>query len=314
MWIDLLLLIGGGAAVWLGAEGIVRGAVKLAAYFGVSAMVVGLTVVALGTSAPELVVSSVAAVRGQNEIALGNVLGSNIINIALVLGLSAVIAPMVVTRATFRQDLPLVFGVTILVVGMAIFGSDISRVEGIALLVIFAGYTAYTTIRALGENRRNTQVDGWEKPELKPIHIIFLVGGIPLLAFGAEGMVRGAVGIAEAAGISKQIIAMTMVAFGTSVPELAASIVAARHGEDDLCVGNVLGSNLYNMTLILGTAATINPIPTSVTFKSWDMIFFVLCVLVLFPIMRIRWRVGRIDGIILLLIYMASLFLLFTQP
>ena len=314
MWIDLLLLIGGGTAVWLGAEGIVRGAVKLAAYFGVSAMVVGLTVVAFGTSAPELVVSSIASIQGQNEIALGNVLGSNIINIALVLGLSAVIAPMIVTRETFQQDLPLVSGVTILVVGMAIFGQDVNRVEGIVLLLIFAGYTGYTFVRAFKENRRNTQVDGWERPELKARHIAILIGGIPLLAFGAEGMVRGAVGIAETVGMSKQIIAMTMVAFGTSVPELAASIVAARHGEDDLCVGNVLGSNLYNMTLILGTAATISPIPTSVSFKSWDMIFFMLCVLVLFPMMRIRWRVGRTDGIILLLIYIASLFLLFTQP
>ena len=314
MWIDLLLLIGGGAAVWLGAEGIVRGAVKLAAYFGVSAMVVGLTVVAFGTSAPELVVSSVAAVQGQNEIALGNVLGSNIINIALVLGISAVIAPMVVTRQTFRQDLPLVAGTTILVVGMAIYGHNISRVEGIILLLLFGGYTVYTFARAFGENRRNTKVNGWERPQLKPWHIVMLLGGIPLLAFGAEGMVRGAVGIAQTAGISKQIIAMTMVAFGTSVPELAASIVAARHGEDDLCVGNVLGSNLYNMTLILGTAATIEPIPTSVTWHSWDMIFFVLSILVLFPMMRIGWRVGRTDGIILLLIYAASLFLLFTQP
>ncbi len=313
MWIDLLLLIGGGAAVWLGAEGIVRGAVKLAAYFGVSAMVVGLTVVAFGTSAPELVVSSLAALKGQNEIALGNVLGSNIINIALVLGLSAVIAPMVVTRETFRQDLPLVAVVTLLVVGMAILGDDISRVDGIILLLIFAGYSVYTSIRALRENRRNTQLDGWEKPELKAIHIGFLLGGIPLLAFGADWMVQGAVGIAEAAGISKRIIGMTMVAFGTSVPELAASVVAARHGEDDLCVGNVLGSNLYNMTLILGTASVINPIPTAVTWHSWDMIVFVLCILILFPIMRIRWRVGRIDGIILMLIYITSLFLLFAQ-
>ncbi|MBN2525862.1 MAG: calcium/sodium antiporter [Deltaproteobacteria bacterium] len=314
MWIDLLLLIGGGAGVWLGAEGIVRGAVKLAAYFGVSAMVVGLTVVAFGTSAPELVVSSMAAIRGQNEIALGNVLGSNIINIALVMGISAIIAPMVVTKETFRQDLPLVTVVTLVVVGMAIWHDDISRMEGIVLLLIFAGYTAYTFIRAFRENRRNTRLEGWERPELKVRHILFLLGGIPLLAFGADGMVRGAVGIAEAAGISKQIIAMTMVAFGTSVPELAASIVAARHGEDDLCVGNVLGSNLYNMSLILGTAATITPIPTMVTWKSWDMIFFVLAVLVLFPIMRIRWRVGRVDGALLLLMYGVSVLLLFAQP
>ncbi|MBN2340387.1 MAG: calcium/sodium antiporter [Deltaproteobacteria bacterium] len=311
MWIDLLLLIGGGAFVWLGAEGIVTGAVKLAAYYGVSAMVVGLTVVAFGTSAPELVVSSVAAFQGHNEIALGNVLGSNIINIALVLGLSAVIAPMVVTRETFRQDLPLVAVITVLVVAMAIWGDDLNRFEGIVLLCVFAGYTVYTFIRAFNENRRTTRLDTWERPELKAKHIMYLVGGIPVLALGAEGMVRGAVGIAETIGISKQIIAMTMVAFGTSVPELAASVVAARHGEGDLCVGNVLGSNLYNMSLILGTAAAISPIPTIVTWMSMDIIFFVAAVLVLFPLMRIGWRVGRIDGIILLFLYVTSVLSLF---
>lgn len=311
MWIDLLLLIGGGAFVWLGAEGIVSGAVKLAAYFGVSAMVVGLTVVAFGTSAPELVVSSVAAIKGQNEIALGNVLGSNIINITLVLGISAVIAPMIVSRKTFVRDLPLVAIITLLVIGLAIWGDDLNRLEGIILLLVFAGYTVYTFIRAFNENRRNTQLDGWERPELKVKHIVYLLGGIPILALGADGMVRGAVGIADAIGISKQVVAMTMVAFGTSVPELAASAVAARHGEGDLCVGNILGSNLYNMSLILGTAATITPISTHITWMSVDIIFFVLSVAVLFPMMRIGWRVARVDGILLLVLYLASVFLLF---
>lgn len=311
MWIDLLLLIGGGAFVWLGAEWIVEGAVKLAAYFGVSAMVVGLTVVAFGTSAPELVVSSIASVQGHNEIALGNVLGSNIINIALVLGISAIIAPMVVSKETFMRDLPLIAAVTALVVVLAIWGDKLSRLDGLLLLVVFAGYTIYTFIRAFRENRRTTQLDDWEKPELKTKHIILLVVGIPILALGAEGMVRGAVGIAETIGISQQIIAMTMVAFGTSVPELAASAVAARHGEGDLCVGNVLGSNLYNMSLILGTASMIKPIPTDITWFSVDILFFVLVVIVLFPMMRIKWQVARVDGIILLTIYLASVLLLF---
>jgi len=312
MLIHLALLIGGGVGVWLGAEGLVRGSVKLAAWLGVPALVIGLTVVAFGTSAPELVVSSMASVRGYNEIALGNVMGSNIINIALVLGISAIIAPISVSIDVLRRDIPIVIGITFGVVAMAMIGDSISRIDAAILLVLFLGYMFLSYKLAVKEQQRTTMAPDWKQPELRPIHIVFLIGGILILAAGAEGMVRGAVGLAETFGISKRIIGMTIVAFGTSVPELAASAVAAKHGESDLALGNVVGSNLFNMTLILGTAAMIEPIPNKIPLWSPDFVFFVLTVLVLFPLIRVGWRLGRIDGAILLATYGVAVYFLFV--
>jgi cation:H+ antiporter len=311
MWVDILFLVGGGVGVWLGAEGMVRGAVKLAAYLGVPSLIIGLTVVAFGTSAPELVVSSIAAARGHSAIALGNVLGSNIINIALVLGLSAVVTPIAVSTEVLRRDIPVVVIVTFGVVAMAFFGDQIGRIDAAILLAVFIGHTFYSYRLAVREQQRRTTAPGWERPELKTIHIAFLIGGTLVLAAGAEGMVRGAASIAEEIGISKRVIGVTIVAFGTSVPELAASVVAAKHKESDLAIGNVVGSNLYNMTLILGTASMIAPTPSKIEWPATDIIFFVVTVLMLIPLIRMGWRLGRIDGAILLSTYALSIAFLF---
>ena len=307
MWLDILLLVGGGIGVWVGAEGMVRGAVKLAAYLGVPSLIVGLTVVAFGTSAPEWVVSSIAAFRGHSQIALGNVIGSNIINIALVLGLSAIIAPITVSTEVLRRDIPVVAGITLAVVAMAFLGGRIGRIDAAILLLLFVGYTYYTYRLAVSEQARITQDPSWRRPEIKGYHIAFLIGGVLVLAAGAEGMVRGAAAIAESLGVGKRIIGMTVVAFGTSLPELAASVVAAKHGESDLALGNVVGSNIYNATLILGTASMIRPIPSEIGVASMDFVFFVLTALMLFPMIRFGWRLGRLDGLILLGTYAASL-------
>ena len=311
MWVDLVMLVLGGFGVWLGAEGMVRGAVKLAAYLGVPSLIIGLTVVAFGTSAPELVVSSIASVRGHSEIALGNVLGSNIINVGLVLGLSAVITPIAVSTEVLRRDIPVVVAVTLAVVAMAAIGDHVSRFDGAILLLFFVGHTIYSWKLAQREQARTTTAPGWERPELKPRHIVFLIGGTLVLAAGAEGMVRGAAGLAEAFGVSKKIIGITLVAFGTSVPELAASAVAAKQGESDLALGNIIGSNLYNMTLILGTASLIAPIPANVTWRSTDFLFFVILVMMLIPLIRVGRRLGRIDGLILLATYVLAVVFLF---
>ncbi len=305
-------MVGGGIGVWLGAEGMVRGSIKLAAYLGVPSLIVGLTVVAFGTSAPELVVSAIASARGHSEIALGNVIGSNIINIALVLGISALIAPIAVSTEVLRRDIPIVVGVTFAVVAMLMVGNSVSRVDGVILLAIFAGYMVFSYKLAMKEQQRATMAPGWKRPVLRARHILFLVGGIIVIAAGAEGMVEGAVGIAEAMGISKRVIGMTIVAFGTSIPELAASVVAAKKGESDLALGNVVGSNLYNMTLILGTAAMIAPIPVTLDLMSPEIIFFVLTVLVLIPLVRVGWRLGRTDGIILLALYGVAIYFVFA--
>lgn len=305
-------MVGGGIGVWLGAEGLVRGSIKLAAYLGIPSLVIGLTVVAFGTSAPELVVSALASARGHSEIALGNVIGSNIINIALVLGISALIAPIAVSSEVLRRDIPIVVAVTLAMVAMAMVGKSVSRIDGVILLVIFVGYMVFSYKQAIKEQKRATMAPGWKRSVLKMYHILFLVGGIIVIAAGAEGMVRGAVGIAETLGMSKRVIGMTVVAFGTSIPELAASVVAAKNGESDLALGNVVGSNLFNMTLILGTAAMIAPIPVTINLISPEIIFFVLTVLVLIPLVRVGWRLGRLDGIILLALYAVAIYFVFA--
>lgn len=312
MWVDVIFLIGGGLGVWIGAEGMVRGAVKLAAYLGVPSLIVGLTVVAFGTSAPELVVSSIAAARGHSAIALGNVLGSNIINIALVLGLSAIVTPIAVSTEVLRRDIPVVVVLTFAMVVMAYFGGQVGRIDAAILLLCFVAHTIYSYRLAVREQQRRITAPGWEQPKLKPLHVVLLVGGTLVLAAGAEGMVRGAAALAEAFGVSKRIIGVTIVAFGTSVPELAASVVAAKHKESDLALGNIVGSNIYNITLILGTASMISPIPSRITWPPIEFIFFVVTALMLIPLIRVRWQLGRIDGMILLTTYVLSVIFLFV--
>ncbi len=300
--------------MWLGAEGMVRGAVKLAAYLGVPSLIIGLTVVAFGTSAPELVVSSFAAVEGHAQIAMGNVIGSNIINIGLVLGVSTLLAPIKVSAEVLKRDVSVVVLVSFAVVAMAGIGGVVGRIDGSILLLAFMAHTYMSYKLAVREQARTTAAPGWERPDFTGRHIFFLVGGTIVLAAGAKGMVTGAVGVAEWFGVPERIIGVTIVAFGTSVPELAASAVAAKHGEGDLALGNVVGSNLYNMLLILGTVSLISPIPSQLNYTSVDFIFFIVFVVMLLPMIRMGWRLSRRDGLILLATYALFNVLLFTRP
>jgi cation:H+ antiporter len=303
MTFDILLLAAGGFGVWLGAEGMVKGAVALAKYLGVSALVIGSTIVAFGTSAPELVVSAAAAYQGHAQLAFGNVLGSNIFNIAVVLGLSAVIAPVTVASDVLKRDMPIMIGATLLLPALAFFGNEISRVDGLILLACFVAY-GYVSFRAAKRDKTlAAQAPGREKPVFRWTNIVFLVGGTIILALGAEGMVRGAVGIAEALGVSKNVIGLTIVAFGTSIPELAASAVAAKHKESDLALGNIIGSNIYNILLILGTCGVITPVPTHIGGTSVDFMFFLGLALIIVPMSLIGRCIGRAKGALLLVSY-----------
>ena len=313
MTLDIVLLAAGGFGVWLGAESMVRGAVSLAKYLGVSALVIGSTIVAFGTSAPELVVSAAAAFDGHAQLALGNVLGSNIFNIAVVLGLSAVIAPVAVSGDVLKRDMPIMPAATLLTVLLAFLDSMISRVDGILLLGCFAAHSYMSYRVARKDQARITQATGWEKPKFKWRNVFLLIGGTAILALGAEGMVRGAVGIAEALGVSKTVIGLTIVAFGTSIPELAASVVAAKHGESDLALGNVLGSNIYNLFLILGTTAVIAPVPSHIGVSSVEFIFFVGLALAVVPMSIIGRTVGRVRGVILFASYVTFVLLLISR-
>lgn len=256
--VGLVLLVAGG-------ELLVRGASRLAAVVGISPLVIGLTVVAFGTSAPELAVSIKASLGGQTDIAVGNVVGSNIFNVLFILGVSALIAPLVVSSQLIRIDVPLMMAAS---AAMLILGLDgtIGRLEGIGLFVGLVCYTAWTIIKSPKENAEVQGEFAHEfaekaKPSKGQVGLqVLLIGvGLVLLTFGARWLVDGAVTIARLAGMSELLIGLTIVAAGTSLPEVATSIMASLRGERDIAVGNVVGSNVFNILCVLGLSAALVP-------------------------------------------------------
>ena len=246
-----MLIVGFALLVW-GADKFVAGASALARRLGVSPLLVGLTIVAFGTSAPELAVSLTAALQGANEIAVGNVVGSNIFNLLVVAGLSAVVCPLVMDRTLMRRDWPLSL--------LAAVDLTISRIEGIILLVFFAA-TLFFQIRSAMQNR-NTLEDTGAEAFMPPLLIgVNIVLGLACIIIGGQLAVNGATGIARMFGLSETLIGLTIVAIGTSLPELVTSLVAARKGQNEIAMGNVIGSNIFNILLILGLSSVITPIP-----------------------------------------------------
>jgi cation:H+ antiporter len=257
----LLFILGLGLLTG-GADLLVRGAARLAAVAGIAPVIVGLTVVAFGTSAPELAVTVTAAIRGEPDMALGNVVGSNIANVLLILGVAALVAPLVVRRRVIRFDLPILVGVSIVVVVMAL-DSVISRIEGAILVAGAFGYTGILVHQARHPRHRPVPDPGHWIPKRPRHHVVldlfFVVAGIALMVFGSHWLVEAARTIAEALGVSHLAIGLTIVAIGTSLPELATSVVASVRGHRDIAVGNIIGSNLYNLLLVLGGGAAASP-------------------------------------------------------
>jgi cation:H+ antiporter len=263
-----LLMMGGGFVLLLaGAEGLVRGASALALRVGITPLVVGLTVVAIGTSSPELVVSVQAALDGNGGLAVGNVVGSNVANLGLIVGLSAALSPMVVDRTLVRVDMPIMLGTMALVVLFLIDGV-IGRVEGGFLLV---GAVAYTVrkIRTSRQDVREARAAAEVPPEVQAAideasqgfkrHILLVVGGVALLVYGSDLLIDGAEAAARTLGVSDAVIALTLVALGTSLPELATTVVASRRGHGEIALGNAIGSNIFNVLSVLGPAALVAP-------------------------------------------------------
>lgn len=248
-----------------GADWLTDGASDIARRFNISSLVIGLTIVAFGTSAPELVVSVISAVKGQTDLAIGNVVGSNIFNSLAIIGFTAIVCPVACTKGNIRYDVPLCLLASVVLFVMAndtLLGASedvISRSDGIVLLCFMAIFLAYSI--TLGVNSSN---DTNNEKQSTPVHLwksvlLFLIG-LSLLIFGGEWIVDGASGIAANLGVSQSIIALTIVAAGTSFPELMTSIIAARKGDTDMALGNVVGSNIFNIFFILGTSATISPL------------------------------------------------------
>ncbi len=305
MTLDLLLFLIGLGLLLLGAEWLVTGATRLAAIWGVSPLVVGLTVVAFGTSAPEMVVSVVAAARDQGGLALGNVVGSNIANVALILGIAALIRPMPVGRDVMARDVPVTIAVSILV---AILGWNglIGRWEAGILLAVFAWYMLHLS-RIGGPPEAGDEVRT-EKARRGTTLIRILLGTVGL-ALGAHLMVESATVIARSVGISETVIGITLVAFGTSVPELAASAVAAVRGRADMILGNVIGSNVFNATLILGVAALVRPLPVEAALYGLELPVMVGAAVLLLPLMYTRLTLQRWEGALLFLGYIGFIWM-----
>lgn len=264
MILQIAILIAGLLLILLGANYLVDGSSSIARRFGLSEFVIGLTIVGIGTSTPEMVVSFLSAFQGKADMAIGNIVGSNIFNTMLILGVTALIAPLTITRSNLKRDIPLNIGVTVLLIllGMSgtIFrtGSDIlSRVDGIILLAVFAWY--------MWTSFRNDSADSSEESEESKtysigISALMIAGGLAALVFGGRLFVNAATEIAKGFGVSDKFIAVTVLAAGTSMPELATSVVAAFKGKGQLALGNILGSNISNILLILGGSALIHPL------------------------------------------------------
>lgn len=262
MILFLLFILGLGLLTG-GADLLVRGAARLAAVAGIAPVIVGLTVVAFGTSAPELAVTVTAAIRGEPDMALGNVVGSNIANVLLILGVAALVAPLVVRRRVIRFDLPILVGVSIVVLVMAIDGV-ISRVEGAILVAGALGYTGILVHQARHPRPPRAVPDPGHWIPKRPrrhvaLDLFFVIAGVALMVLGSHWLVEAARTIAEALGVSHLAIGLTIVAIGTSLPELATSVVASVRGHRDIAVGNIVGSNLYNLLLVLGGGAAASP-------------------------------------------------------
>ncbi len=282
------------AMLYFGAEWLVRGSVTIANKFRISQLVIGLTIVAFGTSTPELAVSVSSAMQGISDVALGNVVGSNIANVGLILGISAFLAPISVAKQTVRREIPILIGVSLLLLAISIDG-QISTIDGLMFSVGIVIFTLFSYKTAKKEDRDISQEA--TIPKKATFKAIFLIAiGLGLLTAGAFLTVDNAVKIAQDIGLSERIIGLTLVAVGTSLPELITSVVAAKKGHADLSIGNIIGSNVFNILAILGISASIAGI--TVNQSMWTDYFVMLgFALVLLPIMKTGLKISKIEGL-----------------
>ena len=304
----LVLFIAGMVLLISGAELLVRGASRLAASLGISPVVIGLTVVAFGTSSPETAVTVQSAFSGNADIALGNVVGSNILNVLFVLGVSAVVLPLAVSRRLVRLDVPLLICASGLLLLLGLDG-EIGRLDGLLLFAGVVAYTAYSLIQSRRENNEDRTTSAGE-PGLMNSRIfqLFLIGsGLATLVLGSRWLVEGAVAFATALGVSELIIGLTVVAFGTSLPEVATSLVAAFRGQRDMAVGNAVGSCIFNILAVLGISSLVAPdgIPVPQAALSFDIPVMIATAVACLPIFFTGSRIARREGLLFLAYYAA---------
>ena len=277
-----------------GADILTEGASAVARRMNVPEIIIGLTIVAAGTSAPELFVSLVSALNGTPDLAVGNVVGSNTMNCMLIVGVAAMVAPMIISRSTVKKDIPFSVGASVLLMLIA-FDSFLGRIDGILLLVGFAVFMAYT----LSQARKGQTEQVEEVKQLNPwLSAFYIVAGLALLVVGSNLFVDSASSVAASLGVSEGVIGLTVVAGGTSLPELATSVVAARKGQSAIAIGNVIGSNVFNILLILGLTATISPMQIE-GITTIDMAVMLLSVTLVWLFSFTRYTVERWEGALL---------------
>lgn len=308
MIFDIIFIVLGVTLVLWGADRLTEGASSLARRMNVPEMIIGLTIVAAGTSAPELFVSLVSALKGTPDMAVGNVVGSNTMNAMLIVGCAAAVAPMVISRSTVRKDIPFAIGATLLLMALTYDGS-LSWVDGIILLAGFAAFMVYTLRQAkAGSSEEEATATNMKTGKA----VLYLIGGLAGLVVGSNVFVDHASNLAFALGISEAVVGLTVVAGGTSLPELATSVVAARKGQSAIAIGNVIGSNVFNILMILGLTGVICPLEIEgITLV--DQAVMLVSIVLVWLFSRTRYTVERWEGALLVVGYLVYLAWLITS-
>ena len=300
MILQTILLLAGIALLYMGSEWMVRGSSALALSFSIRPVIIGVTVVAFATSAPELLVSLIAAFKGSSGVSLGNILGSNVANMGLVLGASALVKPQVVDRGLIRRELPFMLGVSLLFWWICLDG-QIGRVDGIVLLGLLAAFLIMSILTARNRNHREPDDIPRRRSKIILWQICLILVGLAGLMAGANLIVNSAIFIAQRLGLSEIFIGLSIVAVGTSLPELATSVVAGAKGEHDISIGNVVGSNIFNICMVMGTVGLFNPMTVDAGALQIKFAAMILLSVVLYFFCWTRYRISRLEGACLFL-------------
>jgi cation:H+ antiporter len=313
MWINVFWIVLGVALLYGGGELLIRGATHLARQLGLSRLVIGLTVVAFGTSSPELAATLVASLKGSPEIALGNVLGSNVANIGLILGAAALTGPLVARGQIVLREIPFMIGVGVLLLALVEWKNDLGLIDGLIFLSVFTVYL-YVLFRFDEIPEVEEELRGQLRQSGSTLlNVALVAGGILLLVGGADSLVRGGVAVARELGVSERVIGLSMVALGTSLPELASSLVAMARKEADILLGNIIGSNVFNVLLVLAITVLVRPMQVDLAVFGLDIWIAILFSMLVVPLLFFgkRNRLYRIEGALLLLAYGFYIYKLF---
>lgn len=316
MLLSIFLIIIGFAFLIVSADILVDGSSGMAKKFHIPEIIIGLTIVSIGTSMPELFVSITSALEGYSDMAIGNIIGSNLSNLLLILGLSALIKPVIFQKETRLYEIPMCLFFTIIFMLFCNFQNNITRIEAIILLILFCIFLGYTIFMGIKESKNNeSKIDEKDNKKNSTIkNIILIILGVIGLKVGGDLTVNHAVNVANYFHISEKIISLTILAVGTSLPELVTSVMAAIKGNSDIAIGNIIGSNIFNILLIIGASAVINPIQYNTTYNFDTSILLIsTAILAIFPFIPPKDKMSRANGIIYLLMYIGYLVILIVK-